>query len=435
MIEFRRNAYHRTTILCLVLTVSASISAWTLPRLPMRTHRSSIGSLPATVDDSITASTISASGTTITSNNVVTTKLLPEFQAVTDAAQAKLLASIPEAYHAKIVPLLAHFVNEYMTASQNAYLATGNPSSAPEQAASRILQGVGYGVRLGLLEPFQFSTSHVALRGKNPELEQGNEIDFYEFGCEFFRTVMDLERSVVLGQDQIPTILQQLADGENVVLLANHQSEADPQVVSCCLEAIGYGDLAADAVYVAGHKVTTDPLAIPFSMGRNLICIHSKKHINADPETKSVKQRENLKAMGALLNKFKEGGALLWVAPSGGRDRRDVTTGKVPLAPFDSKTIDMFRLMGNKSKKTTHFYTLAMVSYDLCPPPDVIEPGTGEPRNVRFGPVGIALGAECISVGGLESRQDFCQHAFAQCQDDYLRLQQAIANPTTTDQA
>ena len=110
--------------------------------------------------------------------------------------------------------------------------------------------------------------------------------------------------------------------------------------------------------------------------------------------------------MSAMLSKLKRGGCLLWVAPSGGRDRRNMETGQVPLAPFDSKTIDMFRLMGNKSKVPTHYYTLAMVSYDLCPPPDHIEAGVGEQRNVRYVPVGIKVGEELESVGGLgESAQ------------------------------
>jgi glycerol-3-phosphate O-acyltransferase len=30
---------------------------------------------------------------------------------------------------------------------------------------------------------------------------------------------------------------------------------------------------------VAGDRVTTDLLAMPFSMGRNLLCIFSKKHV------------------------------------------------------------------------------------------------------------------------------------------------------------
>jgi glycerol-3-phosphate O-acyltransferase len=157
-------------------------------------------------------------------------------------------------------------------------------------------------------------------------------------------------------------------------------------------------------------------------MGRNLVCIHSKKHIDADGETKPLKQKQNLLAMGGMLKSLKEGGCAIWVAPSGGRDRRDVETGEVPIADFDSKTLDMFRLMGNKSKVPTHYYPLAMVSYDLCPPPDHISAGVGEERNVRFVPVGIACGKELESVGGLEKRAEFCKNAMKATQEGYAQL-------------
>lgn len=48
---------------------------------------------------------------------------------------------------------------------------------------------------------------------------------------------------------------------------------------------------------MAGAKVRTDLFTIPFSKGLNLICIHSKKYIEDDPETKPLKIQENLAAM------------------------------------------------------------------------------------------------------------------------------------------
>lgn len=41
--------------------------------------------------------------------------------------------------------------------------------------------------------------------------------------------------------------------------------------------------LATDVVYVAGDRVVTDALCKPFSMGRNLFCVHSKKHLDDVP--------------------------------------------------------------------------------------------------------------------------------------------------------
>lgn len=46
-------------------------------------------------------------------------------------------------------------------------------------------------------------------------------------------------------------------------------SLADPQVVSLMLESVGYPTEASQITFLAGHKVTTDPLAIPFSMVRS----------------------------------------------------------------------------------------------------------------------------------------------------------------------
>jgi glycerol-3-phosphate O-acyltransferase len=321
----------------------------------------------------------------------------------------------------EILQPLLHFLVEYLAANQASYEA-GNEASTASLAAGRMLTAIQLGVKHGMgTEKYLFGTSHKALRG-NPETEDGNEYDFYAFGCDFFKSVMNVDKSVILGQENLAKAMDYISKGENVVFLANHQSEADPQVMSVCLEKAGFVKEAENIVYVAGHKVTTDPLAIPFSMGRNLICIHSKKHIDAEPELKPLKQRQNLSAMAGMLDMLKKGGCCLWVAPSGGRDRRDLVTREVPPAPFDSKTIDMFRLMGNKSKVKTHYFPLAMVSYDLCPPPDFVDPGVGEQRNVRFVPVGIKCGEEIISEGGLDRRQEFCDQAMQTCLDDYQEL-------------
>ena len=312
----------------------------------------------------------------------------------------------------------------------------------PQQAVKNMLTTLSYGLKYGLgKEKFIFEdVRHMALRGADfndtaadaryekeslrEKLGPDVTTDFYAAGCDFFRPSIDMEHSVVLGQDNLKKALEQIEAGENVVFLANHQSEADPQVVSCLFENVGKeaGDLAAHVTYVAGHKVTTDALAVPFSMGRNLLCIHSKKHIDADPETKPAKSRQNMAAMNSMLGGLKEGGMAIWVAPSGGRDRRNVDSGKIPIAPFDQKTVDMFRLMGNKSKVPTHFYPMAMVSYDLCPPPDFVEAGVGEQRNVRFTPIGIAIMDEVPNVGGAEKRHLFTEKAEEECIVGYTDL-------------
>jgi glycerol-3-phosphate O-acyltransferase len=363
-------------------------------------------------------------------------QLRPEYEAAVDAAMAKLTAMIGD--DKDLLSMLRYFIGEYLGCAQQAYQAAAAKEGitkdelaihSPQAAAGRILSVIGHAQKYGMPgapDKYSFDVSHTALRGRDPEKENGNTFDFYEWGCAFFRSCMDLDHSVFLGQDHLHKAMQQVEAGDNVVFFANHQTEADPQVVSCMFEKMGYGEQAAAMTYVAGHKVTTDPLAVAFSMGRTLICIHSKKHINSDPDKKSIKQKQNLQAMNAMLRKFKAGGCLIWVAPSGGRDRRNVDTGIVDPAPFDFKTIDMFRLMGNKSKKPMHYYPMAMVTYDLCPPPDYVKADDMEERNVRFVPVGVAIGKEQESVGGLESRKEFCHKSYQTCLEDYHKLQKEL---------
>mmetsp|Transcript_17429 Transcript_17429/g.37640 ORF Transcript_17429/g.37640 Transcript_17429/m.37640 type:complete len:464 (+) Transcript_17429:144-1535(+) len=368
--------------------------------------------------------------------------LTPEFQMARDAAVSKLTSSLP---NPALEKPLVYFMDEYFsslaTAAKSGVKNKDGSDVTPEQALKQMGSTLNYGMKYGLgvgseKGPFKFeNVRHMAMRGSEEDTRYETEemksmlgddvkTDFYAAGCDFFRPSMDLEKSLVLGQDNLNKAVEQIAAGENVVFFANHQSEADPQVVSCLFETVSkeIGDLAALVTYVAGHKVTTDPLAVPFSMGRNLLCIHSKKHIDADAETKPAKSKQNMAAMSSMLAGLKEGGMAIWVAPSGGRDRRDVSNGKIPIAPFDQKTVDMFRLMGRKSKIPTHYYPMSMVSYDLCPPPDFVEAGVGEQRNVRFTPVGIAVMDEVPNEGGAEKRHLFTERAEEMCNDGYIQL-------------
>mmetsp|Transcript_11015 Transcript_11015/g.27092 ORF Transcript_11015/g.27092 Transcript_11015/m.27092 type:complete len:466 (-) Transcript_11015:240-1637(-) len=397
-------------------------------------------SSPSSSDAATVAANAAANGL----NDTGRRPLSPDFQTARDAAVSKLTADLPDP--SLKVPLV-HFMEEYFAAVDTAAKSGAkNPDGSDitaMQAMNEMGRTLGYGMKYGLGVgggsggKFRFEdVRHMALRGgdRGDERYEGEElrsmlgsdasVDFYEAGCNFFRPSMDLDKSVMLGKDNLKRAREQIEAGENVVFFANHQSEADPQVVSCLFETVSddIGDLASKITYVAGHKVTTDPLAVPFSMGRNLLCIHSKKHIDADPDTKPAKSRQNMAAMSSMLGGLKEGGMAIWVAPSGGRDRRDVATGKIPIAPFDQKTVDMFRLMGNKSKVPTHFYPMSMVSYDLCPPPDFVEAGVGEQRNVRFTPIGICVGDEVPNVGGAEKRHLFTEKAEEECIDGYVQL-------------
>jgi len=230
---------------------------------------------------------------------------------------------------------------------------------------------------------YEFEPYHKAIR---------EPYDYYKLGVEFLDGVVDTDESVILGMDRVKKIREQVAAGENVVFLSNHQSEGDPQVLSVLLDPVEPG-LAENMIFIAGDRVTTDLFAQIFSMGRNLLCIFSKKHIDSVPELKSKKTKHNKDVMKKMKNLFGEGGKVIWVAPSGGRDRKG-EDGEFKVANFDPKSVEMFRLMANKGGTKTHFYPLSMLTYTIAPPPDAVGGAVGEERKVAHGPAGLAFGEE-----------------------------------------
>jgi len=61
-----------------------------------------------------------------------------------------------------------------------------------------------------------------------------------------------------------------------------------------------------ELIFVAGTRVTSDPFAIPFSMGRNLLCIHSKKYIDTPIEKKHEKLMHNKRTMERMVDLLNE---------------------------------------------------------------------------------------------------------------------------------
>jgi len=229
--------------------------------------------------------------------------------------------------------------------------------------------------------PFVFQPYHEKIRYPH---------DYYKFGNDFFRLLIDLKASHVHGHERLEEIISHLKKGHNVVLLANHQVEADPQAISILLDE-KYPGLAEQMIFVAGERVITDPLAIPFSMGRNLLCIYSKRYIDHPPEKKAEKQHHNKRAMELMRILLQEGGKCIYVAPSGGRDRRNAE-GVVEVAKFDPQSIEMFYLMAQKAATPTHFYPMALATYDLFPPPETIQIELGETRHSQRGPAHLSVG-------------------------------------------
>lgn len=272
-----------------------------------------------------------------------------------------------------------------------------------------------------LREPPAFEPFHAQV--KEP-------VDYYRFGLDMIRPLVIFESSKAFHLERADEMERQLAEGDNVVLLANHQTEPDPQAISLLLEKT-HPKMAEEMIFVAGHRVTTDPLAIPFSLGRNLICIYSKKHIENPPEQKMEKLHHNQRAMRRLGQLFTEGGKCIYVAPSGGRDRPDAD-GHVHVAPFDSQSIEMLWLLAQQSGKPVHFYPLSLYTYPLLPPPHLVEVKLGERRHAQCTPIHLSFGEEVDmdnfpGADGLpkkEKREARAAYIWEQVRSGYERLEQ-----------
>lgn len=232
-------------------------------------------------------------------------------------------------------------------------------------------------------KPFNFEIFHRAIR---------TPFDFYQFGLDFMRPLIDFQHSKVMGKKNIDQIAELIEKNENVILLANHQTEPDPQIISLMLEK-SYPRLASDMIFVAGDRVTSDPLAVPMSLGRNLLCIYSKKHMDTFPEEKANKVLHNRRTLKKMLELLSQGGQCIYAAPSGGRDRPN-TEGIPEVSPFDPDSLELFWLMAKQALKPTHFFTLALKTYNLMPPPVTVERELGEKRYAAYTPVYLMFGKE-----------------------------------------
>lgn len=229
--------------------------------------------------------------------------------------------------------------------------------------------------------PYQFAMYHIAER---------KPIDYYQMGLDFVRPLIDFSHSSLLGKEHLLEIQKSCSLGENTILLANHHTEIDPQVISLLIQQTA-PDIAENMIFVAGHRVTADPLAVPFSIGRNLIRIYSKRHVAEPPEKRAEKLKHNQNALAALQKLLDTGGVCVFIAPSGGRDRKG-PDGVVEVAPFDPDSIEMLLLLAKKAKAKTHFHTLTLSTYDLLPPPDSVLSEIGEERSTSFSPAHLCFG-------------------------------------------
>ncbi len=274
-----------------------------------------------------------------------------------------------------VASIMRKFYQSYVEAAvKNGYMI--------EDIEHRLLQLLHFAVKQ-ITFPYRFEPYHKKIT---------RPFNYYKFGLDFIRPLIDFKKSSVVNAHILDQIEEQLARGENVIFLANHQIEPDPQVISVLLEK-KHPKIAEDLIFVAGHRVVTDPLAVPFSLGRNLICIYSKKHIENPIELKAGKLVHNQRAMKKMAGLLAEGGKCIYVAPSGGRDRPN-ESGKVLPADFDPQSVEMFLLMAKKAKTPTHFYPLILSTYQILPPPNTVEKEIGEKRHASYAPVHLQFEEE-----------------------------------------
>lgn len=214
--------------------------------------------------------------------------------------------------------------------------------------------------------------------------------NYHEFGINFIKPLVYEDQSYLLGEEHLAEIENHIKDGHNVVFLANHQIEPDPQAIFILLEP-KWKSLIDPLIFVAGERVVIDPIAVPFSLGCNLLCIYSKRYIDTPADKKEEKQLHNAKTMKVMKSLLDEGSHLIYVAPSGGRDRID-SNGVLLPAIFDPQSIEMFYLMAKHSKKPTFFYPLALSTYSILPPPETIQKELGEVRNAKASAIKMSVG-------------------------------------------
>ena len=85
---------------------------------------------------------------------------------------------------------------------------------------------------------------------------------------------------------------------------------------------------------------------------------------------------------------YPQGGKLLWIAPSGGRDRPNAEGTWMPAA-FDPSSVDLMRTLLAQAKRPGHMFPLAMHSGEMMPPPPELQIGLGERRLTSFVGVGV----------------------------------------------
>ncbi|CAJ2647151.1 unnamed protein product [Trifolium pratense] len=279
-------------------------------------------------------------------------------------------------------PSIAAGMEELYLNYKSAVIKSGDPK-ADEVVLSNMTALLDR-IFLDVKEPFVFEAHHKAKR---------EPFDYYMFGQNYIRPLVDFNNSFVGNMPLFVQMQEQLKQGHNIILMSNHQTEADPAVISLLLE-LRLPYIAENLIYVAGDRVITDPLCKPFSIGRNLICVYSKKHMLDDPALVEMKRKANTRSLKEMATLLRSGSQIIWIAPSGGRDRPVANSGEWEPAPFDPSSVDNMRRLADHSGPPGHIYPLAILCHDIMPPPLKVEKEIGEKRIISYHGTGISVAPE-----------------------------------------
>ncbi|GFR48340.1 hypothetical protein Agub_g10227 [Astrephomene gubernaculifera] len=321
---------------------------------------------------------------------------------------------------AQLEPAWEYFFDNYKKAVLNSGV-----SGVDEKLVAQVQTTILDNVLLQAVQPYTFPSFHTRIT---------EPYNYYEFGQRYVATLVDFNNSLLGHRERWDRVQELLDQKHNVVLLANHQTEADPGVFAHMLSTT-HPKLATDVIYVAGDRVVTDPMCKPFSMGRNLFCVHSKKHIDDVPELKASKMETNRKTLVAMQRKLNEGGTLIWIAPSGGRDRPNANDEWVP-DTFDPAAVELMRSLVQRAKQPGHLFPMAMFSFPIMPPPKTVDKSIGERRLTNFSGVGISL-CEELDIAAINSGSEdkevqqraLAAAAHAAVKSSYALLEKAVQDP------
>ncbi|CBI33823.3 hypothetical protein VitviT2T_002512 [Vitis vinifera] len=383
---------------------SSIFSRSTARRFPCAlTFASKVRSMAELVEDKEAGVAVVASGS---GEGTEESKGLNRSHTFLDArTEEALLAGIREETEAgRLPPNVASGMEELYQNYRNAVFQSGNPR-ADEIILSNMTVALDR-IFLDVEDPFVFEPHHKALR---------EPFDYYMFGQNYIRPLVDFSNSYVGNISLFCDMEEKLQQGHNIVLISNHQTEADPAVIALLLESTN-PLIAENMIYVAGDRVVTDPLCKPFSMGRNLLCVYSKKHMNDVPELAEMKRRANTRSLKEMALLLRAGSQIIWIAPSGGRDRPDPLTKEWHPAPFDASSVDNMRRLAEHSGVPGHIYPLTLMCHDIMPPPLQVEKEIGEKRLISFHGTGLSVAPEIKfhEIAGSYENPDEAKEAYTQ---------------------